>query len=285
MSSPPASATQPALNGTPNAASAPTTSRSANALPWSGFLLGFALGGFFDGILLHQILQWHHLLSGLQGEAFRDLHVQVMADGYFHALMYVVAAAGLWRMWQARAEFARPGSGSRLLRALLIGFGVWHVVDAVLFHWLLGIHHIRMDTDNRVLWDIAWLAAFGLVPLAISRTFRSGSDAGPGSGASVVTRALPLVIAVCMVGAGLWALRPPPGPAFTTVLFAPGVTPAESLATVAALDKAIAWADDSGRLVVIATPPWHDRWRLYGKGAILVSGAGIPAGCFAWRGI
>lgn len=28
-----------------------------------GILLGLSLGGFFDGILLHQILQWHHLLS------------------------------------------------------------------------------------------------------------------------------------------------------------------------------------------------------------------------------
>lgn len=26
-------------------------------------VLGFALSGFFDGVLLHQILQWHHLLS------------------------------------------------------------------------------------------------------------------------------------------------------------------------------------------------------------------------------
>lgn len=26
---------------------------------WPGWLLGFALGGFFDGILLHQLLQWN----------------------------------------------------------------------------------------------------------------------------------------------------------------------------------------------------------------------------------
>jgi uncharacterized membrane protein len=36
-------------------------------LPWL-ILLGFALGGFFDGILLHQILQWHHLLSSRSGQ-------------------------------------------------------------------------------------------------------------------------------------------------------------------------------------------------------------------------
>ena len=51
---------------------------------WSGYLLGFALGGFFYGILLHQILQWHHLLSAINS---MDIRFQVAADGYFHAFM------------------------------------------------------------------------------------------------------------------------------------------------------------------------------------------------------
>ncbi|HCW19238.1 MAG TPA: hypothetical protein DHL02_15075 [Achromobacter sp.] len=65
--------------------------RAAVALPrrrpWAGYLLGFGMGGFFDGILLHQILQWHHLLSGLSAATLADLRVQVVADGVFHALM------------------------------------------------------------------------------------------------------------------------------------------------------------------------------------------------------
>jgi uncharacterized membrane protein len=71
---------------------------------WAAYLLGFALGGFFDGILLHQILQWHHLLAGLQGSAFADIRIQVLADGLFHALMYVVAIIGLSALWRSRAE-------------------------------------------------------------------------------------------------------------------------------------------------------------------------------------
>ena len=47
--------------------------------------LGFALGGFFDGVLLHQILQWHHLLSLVPG--MDDLRLQILWDGYFHAAM------------------------------------------------------------------------------------------------------------------------------------------------------------------------------------------------------
>jgi len=47
----------------------PTDRRS---LLWAGLVLGFALGGFLDGILLHQLLQWHHFLSLVPGDALRD---------------------------------------------------------------------------------------------------------------------------------------------------------------------------------------------------------------------
>ncbi|GAB1578583.1 hypothetical protein BPNSA17_34160 [Bordetella petrii] len=75
-----------------------TPGASSKGFDWATYSLGFALSGFFDGILLHQVLQWHHLLSGLRTGAFADLRVQVMADGLFHAGMYVIAAMGLWQL-------------------------------------------------------------------------------------------------------------------------------------------------------------------------------------------
>jgi len=32
----------------------------------SGIYLGAGLGGFVDGIVLHQILQWHHMLTSTE---------------------------------------------------------------------------------------------------------------------------------------------------------------------------------------------------------------------------
>lgn len=145
--------------------------------PIAGWLLGFALGGFFDGVLLHQILQWHHLLSALEG---RDLRFQVAADGYFHALMYVIAVAGLWLLWRDRN--AGTTQGRRLAAAMFVGFGVWHLIDGVVSHWVLGIHRIRMDSDNRLFWDVLWLAVFGAVPLLggwlLSRNLGKPPDVG-----------------------------------------------------------------------------------------------------------
>ncbi|WP_131728671.1 DUF2243 domain-containing protein, partial [Achromobacter xylosoxidans] len=77
---------------------------SGRSVRRAGGLLGFAMGGFFDGILLHQILQWHHLLSAIRTGILGDLRMQVAVDGLFHALMYVVAAVGLWILYRTRAH-------------------------------------------------------------------------------------------------------------------------------------------------------------------------------------
>ena len=151
--------------------------------PWIlwGAVLGFALGGFFDGILLHQILQWHHLLSLVPG--LEDLRVQILWDGYFHALMYLVALAGLWGLWQARRRAMIQGlvlKGAPLAGALLLGFGIWHVVDGILSHWILGIHRIKLDSPSPLAWDLFWLALFGLLPLVVSRWLLARRSVGPG---------------------------------------------------------------------------------------------------------
>ena len=243
--------------------------------PWTryGGVLGFALGGFFDGILLHQILQWHHLLSLAPG--VDSLRGQVLWDGYFHALMYVIAAVGLWGLWRAhrRGDF----DGSALFGALLVGFGLWHMIDGVLSHWLLGIHRIKLDSDNPLLWDVIWFVAFGAAPFVAGWMVARGGG-GSGRGRSAVAM---ILLTIATTGAGAWALRPPQDQPFTTVVFHPGVTAAEAFDAVAALDARLVWTDPAMGVLVLDVAP-ERRWGLYRRGALLVSGSGLPAGCFDW---
>ena len=235
----------------------------------SGYFLGFALGGFFDGILLHQILQWHHLLSAINAD---DLRFQVAADGYFHGLMYVIAGVGLWML-----ATSSQGSPRLLLANVLIGFGVWHVVDSVLSHWLLGIHRIRMDSGDPLFWDLLWFAAFGLVPLVLGVLMRRRSDGDhPRQPSSARARVL---MAFLVVAGGLQAMRPQEN-GFTAVLFAPGTEQADILRAVASAEGQVVWADRTGELVVMRLANGASGWRLFREGAILVSGAGLPPGCF-----
>ncbi|CAO3433023.1 DUF2243 domain-containing protein [Azospirillum doebereinerae] len=248
-------------------------------IAWAGGLLGFALGGFFDGILLHQILQWHHLLSAVENPALTDIRVLILSDGLFHALMYVVALAGLGRLWRSRRAFAVSGAGRPLLGAALIGFGVWHMLDGVLSHWILGIHRVRMDVENRLFWDLLWFVVFGVVfAMAGWWLRRSGKGGGPGG----PRRMAPTLLALAVLVAGPVAALPPSAGAMAMVLFEPGVTPSAVAAAVAAVDGRLVWSDPSGQLWAIDLGPGKGALPLYRHGAILVSNAGVPAGCLDW---
>lgn len=239
-------------------------------------VLGFALGGFFDGILLHQILQWHHLLSLVPEVS--SLRLQVLWDGYFHALMYVIAAASLWGLWRARND-VRGRWGLQTFGAVLIGFGVWHVVDSLLSHWVLGIHRIKLDSPNPLMWDLIWFFAFGVLPILIGGLLVKWKQGSPPAPPPTLTV---LLLGLISTGAGVWAAQPPSGqPEFTTVVFRPGGGPETAIRAMAATDARLVWSDP-GMSVVVFSVDSSRRWSLYRHGAMLVSGSGLPAGCFDW---
>jgi uncharacterized membrane protein len=135
-----------------------------------GFLLGLGLGGFIDGIVLHQILQWHHLLTGdLGGEpadTVTGLEANTLADGFFHLATWVLVVVGMAaaiRAWQ-RGEFAPPW---RLqIGMLLAGWGVFNLVEGLIDHQILGLHHVRDDLGAPLGWDLGFLAFGALLVLA-----------------------------------------------------------------------------------------------------------------------
>ena len=247
----------------------------SSSLRWAGYALGFALGGFFDGILLHQVLQWHHLLSGID-EARQDIRFLILTDGLFHVLMYAIAAAGLWLLWRARAAFAVAGADRLLFANALIGFGVWHILDSLLSHWILGIHRIRMDVDNPLFWDLLWFFVFGVLPALIGLALRRNRHGGGGATRSPMA----LVLAVCM--AGPLAALPAPADDTVMVVFRPGVTPAQALAGLAAVKGRLVWSDASDTVWAVDVSGDGDPSRFYRHGALLVGNSIVPAGCFNW---
>lgn len=253
-----------------------TSTVNGRALRWPALLLGFSLGGFFDGILLHQILQWHHLLSNV--DAVADMRGQIMADGVFHALMYLIAAFALYRLWSRRTAVDEAGA-SRFLRGnALIGFGVWHVLDSVVSHWITGIHRIKVDSSNPLMWDLIWFVAFGVIPLVLGWwVLRRGSGGSSNHG-----RPATAALAIAVVLAGPVAALPPGSGDQVMVLFAPGVTPGAAFRALARADAQVVWVDRSGGLWAVTMKDRSAAWRLYGSGAMLVSNSAVAFGCFSW---
>ena len=126
----------------------------------AGVLLGVGLGGFFDGILFHQILQWHHLLSsaGYPPDSVPNLRVNTLWDGLFHASTYVFTLLGLAILWRRARRTHVHWSGRMLTGTLLVGWGLFNVIEGIVDHHLLGIHHVN-ETVSPALW-IWWDVGF-----------------------------------------------------------------------------------------------------------------------------
>ena len=148
-----------------------------------GLLYGLGLGGFVDGIVLHQLLQWHHLVSDVGAypvTTVAGLEVNTMADGFFHvATWLLVVGASIVTLAQWRQGRLAP-SWSFHLGGVLAGWGVFNVVEGLVDHQLLGVHHVRDDLGGPLSWDLGFLALGALLVVVGGLLQRSGATAREG---------------------------------------------------------------------------------------------------------
>ena len=145
------------MNATPTS----TAAQRAPTPVAPGLLLGIGLGGFVDGIVLHQILQWHHMLTATDdypSTTIVGLEANTLADGLFHAATWVIVLIGTLvtvKAWQ-QDRMAPPWRVH--LGLLLVGWGGFNLVEGLVDHHLLRVHHVRDDVGSPVAWDLGFLA-------------------------------------------------------------------------------------------------------------------------------
>ena len=87
---------------------APTAMASASPPRLPGFLLGVGFGGFVDGIVLHQILQWHHMLTATgdhPADTVTGLEENVLASCEYDADESAGCGTSFTRMPVSRENF------------------------------------------------------------------------------------------------------------------------------------------------------------------------------------
>ena len=132
-----------------------------NPLIKAGIVLGLGFGGFADGIVLHQILGWHHLVcitEHCQPTSIEHLQRQNTQDGFFHLAVWITSLTGLAMLFRA-ARRSTAWSGRTLLGAMLAGWGCFNFVEGLIDHQLLGIHHVLPGHPLQLLWDLLFLAS------------------------------------------------------------------------------------------------------------------------------
>nr|WP_157184308.1 DUF2243 domain-containing protein [Evansella cellulosilytica] len=114
---------------------------------WSGVLFGLGLIAFFDEVVFHQLLRWHHFYD----QSTTDLGL--ISDGLFHAFSWFATIGGLFLF----ADLRRRNAFQMLKwwSGVFIGAGFFQLYDGIIQHKLMRIHQIRY-VENVIVYDLTW---------------------------------------------------------------------------------------------------------------------------------
>jgi uncharacterized membrane protein len=143
-----------------------------------GIVLGLGLGGFVDGIALHQIAQWHNMGSAvLPPTTMEAMKRNMMWDGWFHVATLLLTVAGVYMLLRdARAGVPLPDGGA-FTGQLLLGWGIFNLVEGVIDHHLLDLHHVRDVPVHVPLYDWLFLGIGGVGLIALGWLMSRGRPA------------------------------------------------------------------------------------------------------------
>jgi uncharacterized membrane protein len=119
----------------------------------AGFVLGLGLLGAFDGIMFHQLLQWHHVVH------HPDSQVELISDGVFHAVVSALMLWGAIRLFRHAREDQLSGRSAVFWGSIWVGGGVFNLVEGLINHHLLQLHHVKPGDPYELWYDLAYLAS------------------------------------------------------------------------------------------------------------------------------
>lgn len=167
-------------------------SQRSRSIVAPGLLLGVGLGGFVDGIVLHQILQWHHMLSHTERfptTTLAGLQGNTVADGLFHAASWLAVVAGLFLLWHRLRTGTGPWSRRSLVGLLLAGWGLFNLVEGVVNHHILRLHRVREGVTGEIWYDLGFLVLGALLVVGGWALYRAGLRRLPDGTQAVATGA------------------------------------------------------------------------------------------------
>ena len=125
----------------------------------AGTVIGIGMGGFIDGILFHQIFQIHNMLSArISTDTLVGAKVNMVWDGLFHGVVWIATAIGIAMLWRAVKQADVLLSGKALLGSILLGFGLFNLIEGIIDHHILHLHHVY-EVMGQSVWDYVFLGS------------------------------------------------------------------------------------------------------------------------------
>jgi uncharacterized membrane protein len=99
---------------------------------------------------------------GAPPSTLAGLEVNTVADGLFHLATWGCTVAGMVTTLIAWRQGRLAPSWSFHFGLVLVGWGIFNLVEGLIDHQLLGVHHVRDDLRGPLSWDLGFLA-FGVL--------------------------------------------------------------------------------------------------------------------------
>ncbi len=148
----------------------PATTTTSPSRTTAGIILGLGLGGFMDGILLHQIAHWHNMGSAkVRPVTLQAMQDNMRWDGLFHAAVWVLTVVGVYRLLADARRGVELPSSRGLTGQLLLGWGVFNLMEGLIDHHLLELHHVRDLPFHMPVYDWVFLLVGGLGFILLGR--------------------------------------------------------------------------------------------------------------------
>lgn len=125
----------------------PLTVNHYNLNLLSGFLFGLGLVAFFDEVVFHQLLHWHHFYDK------STTNVGLISDGLFHAFSWFATICSLFMF--AHLKRIKSLYFRRWLGGVLVGVGLFQLYDGTVQHKVMKLHQIRYNV-NLLPYDLTW---------------------------------------------------------------------------------------------------------------------------------
>jgi uncharacterized membrane protein len=126
----------------------------------AGLILGLGLLGAIDGIIFHQLLQWHHMILS------PNIELEIFTDGLFTALFSAKLIWGGMKIFQDARKNELGESWRIFLGGIFIGGGSFNIVEGIVDHHILQVHRVKPMAENPLMYDLAFLA-IGLLLIVI----------------------------------------------------------------------------------------------------------------------
>ena len=92
----------------------------------------------------------------------------------FHALTWVTTVVGVVLLFRAGRFANNVWSGRVLAGGMVLGWGIFNLVEGTIDHLVLGIHHVHPG-DGQLAWDLGFVFVGGLAFILVGALMIRGA--------------------------------------------------------------------------------------------------------------